>query len=779
MPRSQWSQEHKEQASVPGTIGQNSHVRSFGLYLLTLKALGDGPKSCYREIMGRFLVRLRQALASVLSIILTILPGISNAGVSRASGPESQIGTTAAVSARNTDHKATPEFSPPAIPGISLEALAPKAQIMPDPYIILGLPDLSGNFPATQDINTQIVRAFDQAKAQGLKGRGVIIPQANLDTLSLRPDIVHAITLGLFRIYLVDTLTQATAIQDASKAKAQSGQGFDGNSAASPSGTSSESALGMPAPSTPVQALAPALSGRYLLATATGKGIEQTSPAGLIQDKSQSEPRIPVFGPYQGFLLALLGLFIMFVAPGSKILGNLGLSLSIYGTINSLLWFSVPRDPLPPPDETLPAVLAFSVRPFHAALVAVPMLASFIAVCQGGIGIGAFLAITMSFLGFGASIALVSCLKSEQSQRQRLSNSPLSPVADQDNRAFKPQEGALIPLNWAMTNPKISRVISDLWPLSGLTALGLGLSALATVLATGMFAHLGWPAFVAAISAFILLMVVSGTLFVGSIYLGVSSAEILIENLEIRIKQALLAAQIPTTISQLTDTTPGMDTSELETSLLGSFDRYSGEKNPHSAEIAGLHKASAEISEYWSYYARRLNPQQARKLREAILSLTRELGPRVGVGQIELILINLLAPYPLVEITPEIQEDLELLKELLGLGPKTALATLETIEKMLAMSQNFDQFTPDGELEDSRREILVSALKASGWGATLIDLARNSRHAGVRAKATQLYQFYNTVKSSLPLLESSGQDSSPEMLDSGQALSRPVKVRIK
>jgi predicted ATP-dependent protease len=62
-------------------------------------------------------------------------------------------------------------------------------------------------------VNEKIEGFFDVCVARGLTGaQGVLIPQANVQHLMLREDVVEACTKGQFAVYPVQTIDQGIAL---------------------------------------------------------------------------------------------------------------------------------------------------------------------------------------------------------------------------------------------------------------------------------------------------------------------------------------------------------------------------------------------------------------------------------------------------------------------------------------------------------------------------------------------------------------------------------------
>ena len=76
-----------------------------------------------------------------------------------------------------------------------------------------------GEVQAIGGANEKIEGFFDVCKARGLDGQqGVLIPQANVQHLMLREDIVEAVKDGKFSIYAVSTIDQGIEILTGVKA---------------------------------------------------------------------------------------------------------------------------------------------------------------------------------------------------------------------------------------------------------------------------------------------------------------------------------------------------------------------------------------------------------------------------------------------------------------------------------------------------------------------------------------------------------------------------------
>ncbi len=62
-------------------------------------------------------------------------------------------------------------------------------------------------------VNQKIEGFFDVCRARGLTGdQGVLIPQANVKHLMLRPDVVEAVAAGRFQVHAVETVDEAIAL---------------------------------------------------------------------------------------------------------------------------------------------------------------------------------------------------------------------------------------------------------------------------------------------------------------------------------------------------------------------------------------------------------------------------------------------------------------------------------------------------------------------------------------------------------------------------------------
>lgn len=80
-------------------------------------------------------------------------------------------------------------------------------------FAVTGSVDQQGRVQAIGGVNEKIEGFFDVCNARGLTGdQGVLIPQANVDHLMLRKDVVEACRAGRFRIYAVATIDEGIAI---------------------------------------------------------------------------------------------------------------------------------------------------------------------------------------------------------------------------------------------------------------------------------------------------------------------------------------------------------------------------------------------------------------------------------------------------------------------------------------------------------------------------------------------------------------------------------------
>ena len=80
---------------------------------------------------------------------------------------------------------------------------------------VTGSVNQHGVVQAIGGVNEKIEGFFDVCAARGLTGtQGVLIPQANVQHLMLREDVVQACAAGRFAIYPVRTIDQGIAIAD-------------------------------------------------------------------------------------------------------------------------------------------------------------------------------------------------------------------------------------------------------------------------------------------------------------------------------------------------------------------------------------------------------------------------------------------------------------------------------------------------------------------------------------------------------------------------------------
>ncbi len=80
-------------------------------------------------------------------------------------------------------------------------------------FAVTGSVNQWGDVQAIGGANYKIEGFFDVCKARGLTGRqGVLIPQANVQHLMLREDIVAAVKAGQFNVYAVDTIDRGIEI---------------------------------------------------------------------------------------------------------------------------------------------------------------------------------------------------------------------------------------------------------------------------------------------------------------------------------------------------------------------------------------------------------------------------------------------------------------------------------------------------------------------------------------------------------------------------------------
>jgi predicted ATP-dependent protease len=78
---------------------------------------------------------------------------------------------------------------------------------------VTGSVDQQGDVQAIGGVNEKIEGFFDVCAARGLTGtQGVMIPQANVQHLMLRADVVEACAAGRFAVYQIGTIDQGIAL---------------------------------------------------------------------------------------------------------------------------------------------------------------------------------------------------------------------------------------------------------------------------------------------------------------------------------------------------------------------------------------------------------------------------------------------------------------------------------------------------------------------------------------------------------------------------------------
>ncbi len=78
---------------------------------------------------------------------------------------------------------------------------------------VTGSVNQNGEVQAIGGVNFKIEGHFDICRLKGLTGeQGVMIPQANVRNLMLRPDVVEAVTAGKFQIYSVSTIDEGIEV---------------------------------------------------------------------------------------------------------------------------------------------------------------------------------------------------------------------------------------------------------------------------------------------------------------------------------------------------------------------------------------------------------------------------------------------------------------------------------------------------------------------------------------------------------------------------------------
>ncbi len=78
---------------------------------------------------------------------------------------------------------------------------------------VTGAVDQQGHIQAIASVTAKIEGFFDLCQARGLTGtQGVVIPEANVRHLMLRPDVVQAVREGKFHVYAVSTVDEGIAL---------------------------------------------------------------------------------------------------------------------------------------------------------------------------------------------------------------------------------------------------------------------------------------------------------------------------------------------------------------------------------------------------------------------------------------------------------------------------------------------------------------------------------------------------------------------------------------
>ncbi len=92
---------------------------------------------------------------------------------------------------------------------------------------VTGSVNQHGEVQAIGGVNEKIEGFFDICSARGLTGKqGVLIPQANVQHLMLRQDVIEACAAGRFAVYPVSTIDEGIALLTG---RAAGERGADGN----------------------------------------------------------------------------------------------------------------------------------------------------------------------------------------------------------------------------------------------------------------------------------------------------------------------------------------------------------------------------------------------------------------------------------------------------------------------------------------------------------------------------------------------------------------------
>jgi ATP-dependent Lon protease len=96
---------------------------------------------------------------------------------------------------------------------------------------VTGSVNQNGEIQAIGGVNEKIEGFFEVCKAKGLTGtQGVIIPQANVEDLMLKQEVVDAVTANKFRIFAVKTIDEGIELLTGVKAGRKTKSGFEKNS---------------------------------------------------------------------------------------------------------------------------------------------------------------------------------------------------------------------------------------------------------------------------------------------------------------------------------------------------------------------------------------------------------------------------------------------------------------------------------------------------------------------------------------------------------------------
>jgi ATP-dependent Lon protease len=96
---------------------------------------------------------------------------------------------------------------------------------------VTGSVNQNGEIQAIGGVNEKIEGFFEVCKAKGLTGtQGVIIPQANIEDLMLKQEVVDAVAANKFRIFAVKTIDEGIELLTGVKAGRKTKSGFEKNS---------------------------------------------------------------------------------------------------------------------------------------------------------------------------------------------------------------------------------------------------------------------------------------------------------------------------------------------------------------------------------------------------------------------------------------------------------------------------------------------------------------------------------------------------------------------